>query len=111
MWKLVQSKRVSEVFCTFNNAVMPKLATVVDIRENNSEELYKFIKENNIDLTIIDSTTTGVTGLANKLRQEGLNVFGPDKDSCKLQLQKGFTKKFLYKHRKQAAALHRSHQL
>ncbi|OGI00500.1 MAG: phosphoribosylamine--glycine ligase [Candidatus Melainabacteria bacterium GWF2_37_15] len=99
VWKLVQSQRVSEVFCTFNNAIMPKLATVVDIRENNSEELYKFIKENKIDLTIIDSTTTGVTGLANKLRQEGINVFGPDKDSCKLQLQKGFTKKFLYKHK------------
>jgi len=99
VWKLVQSKRVSKVFCTFNNAIMPKIATVVDIRENDFENLYKFVKENQIDLTIIDSTTTGETGLGNKLREEGFNVFGPNKESCKAQLQKGFTKKFIYKHK------------
>lgn len=99
VWKLVQCERVSEVFCTFNNAIMPKLATVVDIRENNHDELYNFIKENEIDLTIIDSVTTASTGLGNKLRAEGKNVFGPNKESCKIQLQKGFTKKFLHKYK------------
>lgn len=99
VWKLVQCERVSEVFCTFSNAVIPKMATIVDIRENNHEELYRFIKENQIDLTIIDSVTTAATGLGNKLRVEGKSVFGPDMDSCKLQLQKGFTKKFLHKYK------------
>jgi len=99
VWKLVQSRRVSEVFCTFNNAVMPKLATVADIRESNADELYNFVKENAIDLTIIDSVTTASTGLAQKLRNEGFNVFGPDKESCKIQLQKGFTKKFMHKYK------------
>ncbi len=99
VWKLVQSERVSEVFCTFNNAIMPKLATVVDIRESDADELYNFVKENSIDLTIIDSVTTAATGLGKKLRNEGFSVFGPDKDSCKIQLQKGFTKKFMHKYK------------
>ncbi len=99
VWKLVQSERVSEVFCTFNNAVMPKLATVVDIRENNLDELFNFVKENNIELTIIDSITTASAGLGNKLREEGFNVFGPGKECCKIRLQKGFAKKFLHKHK------------
>lgn len=99
VWKLVQSERVTQVFCTFNNAIMPKLATIVEIRENNTDELYNFVKENNIDLTVIDSLTTAATGLGNRLRNEGFNVFGPDRDSSKVQLQKGFAKKFFYKHK------------
>jgi len=99
VWKLAQSEKVSEIFCTFNNACMNKLAKVVDIRENDVDELYKFVKENSIDLTVIDSTVTAVKGLADKLRKEGLNVFGAGENSCKVEMAKGYTKKFLYKNK------------
>ena len=97
VWKLAQSERVSSIFCTFNNAEIKKLSEFVDIRENNTEELCQFIKKNQIDLTIIESLTAGVTGIGDRLRKEGFNVFGPGGNSCKIELVKGFTKKFLYK--------------
>ena len=99
IWKLAQSERVDDIFCTFNNAVIKKLATPVDIRENEIDELYDFIKNNSIDLTVIDSTVTAVRGLADKLREEGLNVFGAGGKSCKIDMAKGFTKKFLSKNK------------
>ncbi len=99
VWKLAQSKRVSRVFCTYSNAGMKNAAEFVDIRENESEKLYDFIKENRIDLTVIESLTAGSTGLADRLREEGLNVFGPGKNSCKIETAKGFAKKFMHKYK------------
>jgi len=99
IWKLTQSKRVSNIFCTYNNAGIKKLAKIVDIRENNVADLYKFVKENQIDLTVIDSMTTGVTGLADRLRRDGFNVFGPGELSCKIKMAKGFAKKFMHKYK------------
>ncbi len=99
VWKLTQSERVSNIFCTYNNAGMKNLAEFVDIRENEADKLYEFIKENRIDLTVVESLVTGNTGLADRLREEGLNVFGPGKNSCKIELAKGFAKKFMHKYK------------
>lgn len=99
VWKISQSDKVSKVYCTHSNAEISKIAEIVDIRENEEEKLYNFIKENQIDLTVIDSLTTSNTGLADKLRDEGLNVFGAGKNSCKIELTKGFAKKFMHKYK------------
>jgi len=99
IWKLARSKRVAKIFCTFNNAEIKKLAEFVDIRENELDKLYEFIKENQIDLTVIDSLTTANTGLADKLREEGLAVFGAGKNSCKARMTRGFAKKFMHKYK------------
>ncbi len=99
VWKLTQSKRVSSIFCTLDNPGIKKLAEIVDIRENEADKLYNFIKENQIDLTVIESLTTGVTGLADTLRKKGFNVFGAGESSSKIQYSKGFAKKFMYKYK------------
>lgn len=97
--KLAESERVSKIYSTFTNAAIEKIADFVDIRENDADKLYEFIKENGINLTIVDSLTAGMSGLTEKLREEGLTVFGPDKNSCKIQTGRGFAKKFMHKHK------------
>ncbi|HSA07723.1 MAG TPA: phosphoribosylamine--glycine ligase [Candidatus Gastranaerophilales bacterium] len=99
IWKLAQSKRVSKIYSSYTNAGISKLAEFVDIRENENNKLYEFVKENNIDLTVLDSLTTGVTGLADKLRAEGFNVFGPGENSCKIAMSCSFLKKFMHKYK------------
>ncbi len=99
VWKLTRSSKVSRVFCTFNNAVMKEMAEFVDIRENEVDRLYEFIKENKIDLTVVESLTTANTGLVDRLREEGLSVFGPGKNSGKIEMARGFTKKFIHKYK------------
>lgn len=99
VWKLTLSDKVSKIFSTHNNAGIKNLVEYVDIRENEADKLYDFVKANEIDLTIVESLTTGSTNLADRLRDEGLNVFGPGQNSCKLELARGFAKKFMHKYK------------
>lgn len=103
--KLSDSERVSKVFCTSTNVGIDKIGQsgkdveFVDINENDAEKLYEFVKENEINLTVVDSLVVGLSGLTDRLRREGLTVFGPGQNSCRIQTGRGFAKKFMHKYK------------
>jgi phosphoribosylamine--glycine ligase len=57
--------------------------------------LVKFVRENQIDLTVVGPEAPLVAGLTDELRRHGLAVFGPSAAAARLEGSKVFTKKLL----------------
>ena len=99
IWKLVQSSVVSKIFCTYNNPAIKDIAEFIDIRDNETDKLLEFIKENEINLTIVESDVAIMSGIADILREQDIPVFGSGVNFAKLEKTCNWSKKFFHKFR------------
>jgi phosphoribosylamine---glycine ligase len=61
-------------------------------------EILDFCKTSSIDLVVIGPEKPLVEGLADFLRENGVNVFGPGKDAADLEAHKSFAKQLMQKY-------------
>ena len=94
-WKLAQSPLVTEIFVSPGNGGTESEAKCMNIPAADYEELVRFAKVNNIDMTVIGPEVPLVEGLANLFREHGLAVIGPSKDAAQLEGSKAFAKNFM----------------
>ena len=97
-WKLSNEKNVEEVFCAPGNAGIESVAKCISIGESDIDELVNFAKENKIDLTIVGPEVPLVNGIVDVFENEGLRIFGPNKNCARLEGSKAFSKSFMIKH-------------
>ncbi|WP_422486073.1 phosphoribosylamine--glycine ligase [Gudongella sp. DL1XJH-153] len=97
-WKLEQSEKVKELYCAPGNGGTSLVATNVSIQSNDLERLLEFSKANEIDLVIVGPEEPLVLGIKDMFEEEGINVFGPDAFSAKLEGSKDFAKEFMIRH-------------
>ena len=95
--KLAQCDNIGEIFVAPGSDAIKEIATTVDIREENTEELLKFVIENNIHLTIASSENSIKNEIADIFQANGQLIFAPTAESAKFTINKTFGKKFLYK--------------
>jgi phosphoribosylamine--glycine ligase len=88
-WKLAQSPRLSKLYATPGNPGIAEHAELVDIEPHN---IVGFAREENVGLVVIGPEQPLVEGLADRLREEGILVFGPSAAAAQLEGSKGFTK-------------------
>jgi len=88
-WKLAQSPRLAKLYATPGNPGIAQHAELVDIEPHN---IVGFAREENIGLVVIGPEQPLVEGLADRLRAEGILVFGPSQAAAQLEGLKGFTK-------------------
>ncbi len=95
-WKLSQSKKINNIFAIPGNAGIAQIAecTALPINKDNFPSILEFIKNNNIDFTIVGPEAPLVEGITDYLEGNGHAVFGPSKDAAKIEGSKVFTKKF-----------------
>ena len=67
----------------------------MNIPADDVHRLVKFVRENNIDLTVVGPEAPLVAGLCDELRRHGKAVFGPSAAAARLEGSKVFTKKLL----------------
>jgi len=89
-------KNEAEVFYAPGNGATEEFATNIDIKD--FEELAKWAKENNIDLTIIGPEQPLVDGIVDVFKKHNLTIFGPNKDAARLEGSKVYMKNFLKKY-------------
>lgn len=94
-WKLSQSKKISELYCAPGNGGTSLIATNVNIASNDIDRLLEFAKTNEIDITIVGPEEPLVLGIVDEFEEEGLNIFGPNAFSAKLEGSKEFAKRFM----------------
>lgn len=70
----------------------------VAIKVEQIDELAKFAKEKNVDLTIVGPEVPLVLGIVDKFQENGLQIFGPNKACAQFEGSKRFTKEFLLKY-------------
>jgi len=79
------------------NAGIAEIAECVEIQPDNIQGLAEFALKEGIDLTIVGPEAPLVMGICNIFRQKGLRIFGPDKDSARLEGSKAYAKELMHK--------------
>ncbi len=97
-WKLLQNKSVEQIYCAPGNGGTASIVKNVPISVEQVEHLVKFAIMNNIDFTIVGTEVPLCLGIVDAFRNKGLRIFGPDKNSSKLEGSKCFAKSFMKKY-------------
>ncbi|MDV8113610.1 phosphoribosylamine--glycine ligase [Bacillus sp. BAU-SS-2023] len=97
-YSLLKGKKVNSIYCAPGNAGISEIAQCLSIKDNDIDNLYKFAKENKIDLTIVGPEVPLVDGIVDKFEKENLRIFGPNKKCSMLEGSKAFSKEFMIKH-------------
>ena len=95
-YALNQEEKVNNIFYAPGNGATSDFAQNIDIKDYN--ELAKFAKTNDIDLTIVGPEAPLVDGVVDIFKKEGLTIFGPSKEAAKLEGSKVYMKNFLSRH-------------
>lgn len=97
-YSLLKGKKVDEIYCAPGNAGISEIAQCLNIKDNDIDNLYKFAKENKVDLTIVGPEVPLVDGIVDRFEKENLKIFGPNKKCSMLEGSKAFSKEFMNKH-------------
>lgn len=97
-WKFTKSKRIAGLFIAPGNAGTGELGINIDIDITNNNAIIDTVREKNIDFVFIGPEIPLANGLADALRKENINCFGPGKEAAQLESSKAFSKAFMKRH-------------
>jgi phosphoribosylamine---glycine ligase len=100
VWKISQSKEVDKIFAIPGNTGIAQIAKCenIPLSKENFKNILSFIKENEIDFTVVGPEAPLVDGIVDFLSENGCLAFGPDKESAQIEGSKVFTKKLCSKY-------------
>jgi phosphoribosylamine--glycine ligase len=98
VWKLAQSPHLEALYCAPGNAGSHRLAEAVPIAEDDISGLYRFAREQHIDLTVVGPEIPLALGISDTFAEHGLHVFGPSRAAAQLEASKSFAKTFMLEH-------------
>ncbi|GAA4223128.1 phosphoribosylamine--glycine ligase [Sagittula marina] len=91
-WAALQNPKCDKLIVAPGNAGIARIAECAKIDINDGGVVAEFAAENAIDLVIIGPEAPLAAGVADRLREAGLSVFGPSAEAAKLEASKSFTK-------------------
>lgn len=103
-YSLSKSKKVTEIHAIPGNPGIANIGTCHAGSVTDIAAIKEFVKNNNIDFTVIGPEDPLCLGLANELEAIGCPVFGPQQKAAQLEGSKAFSKEFMIKHNIPTAA-------
>ncbi|MBU5427561.1 phosphoribosylamine--glycine ligase [Tissierella pigra] len=97
-WKIAKSNKVSKIYCAPGNGGTAEIAENIDINVDEIDNLLQFALKNNIDLTVVGPEQPLVLGIVDKFQENGLRIFGVNKECARLEGSKEFSKEFMEKY-------------
>ena len=95
-WKLKRSPSVSEVVCAPGNPGIARDARCEPVGAENLDGLLELARREQPQLVVVGPEAPLVAGLADKLRGEGMAVFGPNRDAAQIEGSKSFAKQLMH---------------
>ncbi len=95
VWKLAQSPRVERVYCAPGNAGTALDGVNVPIDANDFTALIRFVKKENVGLTVVGPEDPLANGIVDAFQAEGLRIFGPTKAAAQVEASKVYSKKLM----------------
>src|SRR3546814_14485380 len=89
---LSQSPSCAKLYAAPGNPGIEAYAECVGVAADDIAGLLAFVKAHAIDFVVVGPEAPLVAGLADRLREIGIPVFGPSADAARPQGSKGFTK-------------------
>lgn len=93
--KLKESSELNNLYIIPGNPGTRFLGQNININPSDQIKIVEFCKEKKIDLVVIGPEQPLVEGLANILRENQINVFGPNKEAAQIESSKYFAKKVM----------------
>ncbi len=93
-WKIRQSPHVSWLGVTTGNGGTTSVAETVDVDSNDLDGIIKYVKENDIHLTVVGPEAPLAEGLVDRFESQHF-IFGPVKAAAMLESSKSFAKKLM----------------
>ncbi|MEO6802710.1 MAG: phosphoribosylamine--glycine ligase [Granulicella sp.] len=95
VWKLLQSKRITEVVCAPGNGGIAQEARCLPVDLGDLAATVALVHAEAPDLTIVGPELPLSLGLVDKLQALGLRTFGPSQAAARLESSKAFAKAFM----------------
>jgi phosphoribosylamine--glycine ligase len=95
VWKLLQSKRVTEVVCAPGNGGIAREARCIPVDLGDLAATVALVQSEAPALTIVGPELPLSLGLVDKLQALGLRTFGPTQAAARLESSKAFAKAFM----------------
>ncbi len=97
-WAVAKSDRLEKLYAAPGNGGTAAIAENVKLDAEDGAAVLAFVKEHAVDLVVIGPEAPLVAGVADVLRAEGVDVFGPDAQGAQLEGSKSFSKEFMLAH-------------
>ncbi len=94
-WKLAQSPKVDDIIVAPGNAGTASRARNVNVRADDVDGLLTLAKDERPELTVVGPELPLTLGLADRLIDEGLAVFGPTSSGARIEGSKWFAKEVM----------------
>ena len=93
--KIKQSPNLLNLYIMPGNPGTAFIGENVLINPSDQNEILSFCNKKEIDLVVIGPEQPLVDGLANTLRENSFNVFGPNKEAAQIEASKSFAKEIM----------------
>ena len=97
-WKLRQSPRITQLYCTPGNGGISDEAEIVPSDPKDISALVALAQKLGIDLTVVGPEVPLNLGIVDEFQKRGLRIFGPTKAAAQLESSKSFAKEFMQRH-------------
>lgn len=97
VWKIAQSPLAGEILAAPGNAGTAALARNVAVAADDIEGLVRLAAAERVDLTVVGPELPLTMGLADRLADAGLSVFGPSAAGARVEGSKWFAKELMLK--------------
>lgn len=106
VWKLAQSRHVTQICCAPGNAgiAQERLAKdgapveCVNISAEDLPKLLAFAQAHKIDLTVVGPDNPLALGIVDLFQKNGLRIWGPNQKAAQFESSKVFSQRFMEKH-------------
>ena len=89
-WRIKQSPNLTRLWVAGGNAGTAALAENLDIRSDDVDALVTAARDTAADLVVVGPEAPLALGLADRLNELGIPVFGPSKAAAQIEASKGF---------------------
>jgi len=93
--KIKENSELNNLYIIPGNPGTRFLGVNININPSDQAKILNFCKEKKIDLVVIGPEQHIVEGLANFLRENQINVFGPNKEAAQIESSKYFAKQVM----------------
>src|SRR5262245_4385665 len=108
-WALQRSPRADRVLCAPGNAGIAAVAECRPVAADDVPGLVRLAREERVGMVVVGPELPLTLGLADRLADTGIAVFGPSAAAARLEGSKVFTKDFLRRHALPTAAFESFH--
>ncbi len=98
VWKILESKRVSKVYCAPGNGGTAEIAQNIPISVGQIDDLARFAHKESVDLTVVGPELPLTQGMVDHFQKHGLGIIGPSAAAARLEGSKIFAKEFMQRH-------------